>query len=86
MIFFKLLSSEDALITLIFQKSILAQYFTTSLKISKATNCFNLSLTSRGSTNHEAHVRYRSSHKGSKCLDIIPKYGKTQKRFFLADK
>ena len=35
MIIFKLLSSEDAIITtLIFQKSILAQYFTTSLKIS----------------------------------------------------
>ena len=86
MIFFKLLSSEDAIITLIFQKSILAQYFTTSLKMSKATNCLKLSLKSRGSPNHEAHARYRSSHKGSKRLDIIPKYGKTQKRFLLADK
>ena len=85
MIFFKLLSSEDAIITLIFQKSILAQYFTTSLKISKATNWLKLSLKSRGNPNHEAHARYRSSRKGSKRLDIglIPKYGKTQKRFFL---
>ena len=32
---FKLLSSEDALITLIFQKPILAQHFTTSLKYQK---------------------------------------------------
>ena len=99
MIFFKLLSSEDAIITLIlaqyfatslfssiFRKSILAQYFATSLKISKATNCLKLSLKSRGSPNHEAHARYRSSRKGSKRLDIIPKYGKTQKRFLLADK
>ena len=86
MIFFKLLSSEDAMITLIFQKSILAQYFTASLKISKATNCLKLSLKSRGSPNHEAYARHRSSHKGFKCLDIIPKYGKTQKRFLLADK
>ena len=78
MIFFKLLSSEDAIITLIFQKSILAQYFTTSLKISKATNCLKLSLKSRESPNHEAHVRYRSSHKSSKRLDIMSKYGKTQ--------
>ena len=86
MIFLKLLSSEDAIITPIFQKSILAQYFTTSLKISQAINCFKLSLKSRGSPNHEAHARYRSSHIRSKRLDTIPKYGKTQKWFFLADK
>ena len=86
MIFFELLSSKDAIITLIFQKSILAQYFTTSLKISKTTNCLKLSLKSQGSPNHEAHARYHSSHKGCKRLSIIPKYGKMQKRFLLADK
>ena len=36
------------------QKSILAPYFTTLRKISKATYCFYLSLKSRGSPNHEA--------------------------------
>ena len=86
MVFFKLLFSEDVIITLIFQKSIIAQHFTTSLKTSKATNCSKLSLKSRGRPNHEAHARYRNSHKGSKRLDIIPKYGKTQKRFLRADK
>ena len=65
-----------------FQKSVLAQYFTTSRKISKAANCFELSSKSRGSQNHKARARYRSS---LGRLDIFPKYGKAQKRF-LADK
>ena len=42
MIFFKLLSSEDAIITLTFQRSILAQYFTTSLKISHPNKLFQV--------------------------------------------
>ena len=75
MIFFKLLSSEDALINLIFQKPILAQHFTTSLKLSKATNRFKLSLWSRGSPNHEAPAQYCCTHNRSKRLHIIPKYG-----------
>ena len=37
-----------------FQKSILAQYFTTSRKMSKAANCFRFFLKSQGSPNHKA--------------------------------
>ena len=60
--YFFYFSFEDVIITLIFQKFILVQFFTTSLKTSKATNCFKLSLKSQGSPSHEARARYRSSH------------------------
>ena len=59
--------------------------FQTSLKISKVTNCFKLSIKCRGSRNLEARARYRSSHNRSKRLDIITKHRKTRKRF-LTDK
>ena len=51
-------------------KSILAQYFTTSLKISKAATCFRFLLKSRGSPNHEACARSRSSHNYSERQGI----------------
>ena len=54
-----------------FQKFILAQYSTTSLKISKAANCFRFLLKSQGSPNHEACARYRSSHNRSERLGIV---------------
>ena len=36
--------------------------------------------------NHEARARFRSSRNRFERLGIIPKYGKTQQRFLLADK
>ena len=53
-----------------FQKSMLSEYFTTSLKISKAANCFRFSSKSRVSPNHKACVRYCNSHNHSECLGV----------------
>ena len=53
-----------------FQKSILSQYFTTSLKISKAATCFKFSSKFRESSNHKTGARYRRSHNRSKRLGI----------------
>ena len=71
MIFFKFLFSEDSILILFFQKTIVAQYFTTLLKISKAINCFMLSFSVlRGGPNHEA--RERQSCPGSEFQELTP--------------
>ena len=68
-----------------FQKSILAQYFTTSLKISKAANCFRFSLKSRGNPNHKARARYRSSHNRSEHLGITSRAARIILKHFTSD-
>ena len=52
------------------QMLLITEYFTTSLKISKAANCLRFLLKSRESPNHEACARYCSSHNRSERLGI----------------